>query len=239
MTALPPLRRLQKLFHAEGMPWPLSQLYNALSTTHIFQHYYDRMAADCVQYCSVGSLLDIGAGPGWLLVKLHNHAPDLRLTGLDISPAMVARARRNMAQAGLTDRVSITQGSADDLPFADSSFDLVVSTGSIHHWKRTVESLNDIHRVLRPGGYALIYDLVRDTPTPLLKETAREFGSFLTAMMWLHGFEEPFYRIKELEELALETAFVEGRLRFVGVMGCLEMKKKEIFCVSKNKLTKR
>ena len=225
MTTLPLLRRLQKLFHVEGIPWPFSLLYNALSTTHIFQHYYDLMAADCVQYCSGGDLLDIGTGPGWLLVKLHDHAPELLLTGLDVSPAMVARARRNMAKAGLGDTVAIRQGSADNLPFVDSSFDLVVSTGSIHHWKRSVESLNEIHRVLRPGGAALIYDLVRDTPAPLLKETAREFGSFLTAMMWLHGFEEPFYRMKEIEELARETAFGEGKLRFVGVMGCLEMKK--------------
>jgi len=130
-----------------------------------------------------------------------------------------------MTKAGIGDMVAITKGAADNLPFADSSFDLVVSTGSIHHWKRPVECLNDIRRVLRPGGFALIYDLVRDTPTTLIEETVHEYGSFLTVMMWLHGFEEPFYKMNEFEEIARETAFGEGKLRFVGVMACLEMGK--------------
>jgi len=220
-------RKLQKLFHFEGIPWPASVLYNALSTTCIFQHYYGLLAADITRNCTEGAVLDIGTGPGWLLLKLHNCAPGLRLTGLDVSPSMVAHARRNMAQAGLAGTVTITQGSADNPPFGDSTFDLVVSTGSIHHWKHPIEGLNEIHRVLRPGGAALIYDLVRDTPTHLLKETTREFGTLRMVLMWIHGFEEPFYRMKELEELVWETAFEEGQLRFVRVMGCLVMRKSD------------
>ena len=214
-------RKLQKLFHFEGIPWPASVLYNALSRTYIFQHYYDLIAADITNSYQEGAVLDIGTGPGWLLLKLFKYAPGLRLTGLDVSLSMVAVARGNIIQAGLADTVTITLGSVDSLPFGDSTFDLVVSSGSIHHWKHPIEGMNEIYRVLRPGGTALIYDLVRDTPGYLLKETAREFGTLRMVFLWIHGFEEPFYRMKELDEIVSETIFKKGNVRFVGVMGCL------------------
>jgi ubiquinone/menaquinone biosynthesis C-methylase UbiE len=190
--------------------------YNAISKTNLFQHHYELIAKDILSYCSEGSILDIGTGPGWLLVKLYHESPRLRLTGLDASPSMVARARKNMAKAGLSGVIEIREGNASHMLFSDNSFDAVVSTGSIHHWKDLTACLNEVYRVLKPGGFALMYDLVSDTPAAVLKETAREFGRLKMLLLWLHSFEEPFYSGKDFELLARPTLFKEGRAALWG-----------------------
>lgn len=117
------------------------------------------------------------------------------------------------------------EGGADALPFADNSFDIVVSTGSIHHWKDPEAGLNEIYRILSPGGYALIYDIVSDTPRAVLQDAKRQFGRFRMFMLWIHAFEEPFYSTQGFESLPRSTLFKEGNVRFVGVLFCLTMKK--------------
>ena len=218
-------RRLLKAFHPEGIPWPGTVFYNAISQSRIFQGHYDLVVKDILGYCSEGSILDIGTGPGWLLVKLHQACSGLRLTGLDVSASMVAKARTNMAEAGLSDVIKIKEGNASRMPFGENAFDAVVSTGAMHHWKEPTLGLNEVHRVLKPGRYGLIYDLVSDTPTAVLKETVRVFGRLKMVLLWLHAFEEPFYSHKDFELLARSSLFEAGRIKFVGAMCCLILRK--------------
>ncbi len=225
MPDLPLGRRFLKRFHPEGMPRLGAILYNALSGTSVFLRHYDLIARDISSYCVEGSLLDIGTGPGRLLLKLHEISPKMRLVGIDVSPSMVVKARQNVADAGLSKTIEIREGNASQIPFGDDTFDVVVSTGSIHHWKDSLTGLNEVHRVLRPGAYALMYDLVSDTPTSILKEMAREFGKWRTSLLWLHSFEEPFYSRQDYESLARPTLFKEGQSRFVGLLCCLMLKK--------------
>jgi ubiquinone/menaquinone biosynthesis C-methylase UbiE len=222
---LSPIRKLLKTFHPESIPWPGTLFYNALSTTNLFQHNYDLLASDILSYCSEGSILDIGTGPGWLLIKLHQKSPKLQLTGLDSSPSMVDKAQKNITNSGLSNIIETKEGNANNIPFPDNSFNIVVSTGSIHHWKDLTAGLNEVYRVLKHGGYALMYDLVSDTPKSILKESAREFGKLKILLLWLHAFEEPFYSYKNFEFLASPTLFKEGQTKFVGIMCCLILKK--------------
>lgn len=121
--------------------------------------------------------------------------------------------------------IEVLEGKASHLPFADGSFDAVVSTGSIHHWKDPTAGLNEAYRVLKDGRYALMYDLVSDTPPAVLEQVAREFGRLKMMFLWLHAFEEPFYSQKEFELLVRPTLFEKDRTRFVGVLCCLVLKK--------------
>ncbi len=225
MSELSPLRKLLKLFHPEGIPGPGASLYNAISSVDIFQRNYEWVAKHVLDHCSQGSLLDIGTGPGWLLLALHRLNPEMTLAGLDVSPAMVAKARHNLSQANLSGKIKIHQGNADRMPFQDDAFDVVVSTGSIHHWKNPRRSLDEVHRVLKPGGYALIYDIVSDTPWSVLSEGRQEFGKLKMLLFWLHGFEEPFYSQAAFQALAQPTRFESGQVSYVGVLCCLSMKK--------------
>jgi ubiquinone/menaquinone biosynthesis C-methylase UbiE len=222
---LSPARRFLKFFHPEGIPWPGTAVYNAISKTNIFQRNYELVARDILSYCSGGSILDVGTGPGWLLLKLHQLSPGLRLTGVDASPSMVATARKNLGKARLSEVIPVKEGEASDMPFPDSSFDLVVSTGSIHHWKDPKAGLNGVYRVLKHGGYALVFDLVSDTPATVLKEAAHEFGRLKMILLWLHAFEEPFYSRKDFQLLSRSSRFKEGEIRFVGVLCCMTLKK--------------
>jgi len=226
MAKLPLVRRLLKLFHPEGIPWPGTVVYNRLSSTAVFRRQYDLVTEHILGFCDEGTLLDVGTGPGWLLLAIHERNAALRLVGVDVSRAMVEKARANVAAAGLADRIEIREGNANHLPFAEGSFDIVVSTGSIHHWKEPTEGLNEIHRVLRPSGWALMYDLVSNTPRAVLEDMRREFGRWKMTLFWLHSFEEPFYTQKSFEQLAAATRFGQGRTEFVGLLCCLIMQKR-------------
>jgi ubiquinone/menaquinone biosynthesis C-methylase UbiE len=138
---------------------------------------------------------------------------------------MVAKAQKNIADAGLSNEIEVKEGNVSHIPFADGSFDTVVSTGSIHHWKDPIAGLNDVYRVLKHRGYALMYDIVSDIPAPVLKEMVHEFGRLKMMLLWLHAFEEPFYSHNDFGLLAQPSLFKEGRTRFVGVLCCLILRK--------------
>jgi len=225
MADLSPLRRLLKLVHPEAIPRLGTTLYNSLSSSAIFQRHYEWVAKDISSYCRQGALLDIGTGPGRLLLKLRQASPDMRLVGIDSSPSMVIKARQNITDAGLKDTIEVKEGNAGNIPFPNDSFDIVVSTASMHHWKQPTTGLNEAYRVLKKGGYALVYDLVSDTPQAILEETRREFGKWKTTLFWLHSFEEPFYSRQNFEALAQPTLFKKGQTRFLGLLCCLVLKK--------------
>jgi ubiquinone/menaquinone biosynthesis C-methylase UbiE len=222
MANLPLMRGLMKLFHPESIPWPGSIFYNAISSTVIFQHHYELAADDILSFCKEGSLLDIGTGPGWLLLALQRKAPQMKLVGIDSSPAMVTKARENTAGF---ESIEIKEGNADDIPFPDDYFDIVVSTVSMHHWKKPTVGFNEAYRVLKAGGFALIYDLVSDMPQSILDDCRRKFGRLRTTLFWLHSFEEPFYSQQNFQALARSTSFGDCQTKFLGLLYCLILKK--------------
>ena len=122
---------------------------------------YERVASDVAAAgLAEGSrVLDVGTGPGRVPLAIAHAVPGLRVEGLDLSPEMVGHARRSAGDAGLGDTVAFTVGDVADLPYADASFDLVVSTMSQHHWRDAAAGLRELRRVLRPGGQVWIYDL--------------------------------------------------------------------------------
>ena len=225
MAKLTLMRRLMKLVHPEGIPWPGSVFYNALSSSAIFMKHYELAAQDIVSHCSQGTLLDIGTGPARLLLKLHQQSPGMRLVGIDSSAAMITQAKQNVAEAGLSEFIEVKEGSAGQIPFPDRTFDIVVSTVSMHHWKQPEACLNEIYRVLKDNSYALIYDIVSDTPKSTWNEIKREFGRLKTRMFWLHSFEEPFYTRQNFEAIAQSTLFGKGRTQLFGLFCCLILKK--------------
>src|SRR6266536_676004 len=104
--------------------------------SRFFGGLYERVAADVAAagLPDGARVLDVGTGPGRVPLAIARALPGLRVEGLDLSTEMVAQARRNATDAGLDDAVRFTVGDVADLPYADATFDLVVSTMSQHHW---------------------------------------------------------------------------------------------------------
>jgi SAM-dependent methyltransferase len=138
---------------------PNATLYDAV-TAPLFGGFFGRVATDLAGFVPRGQVLEVGSGPERLAARLAELAPGVQVTGVDISPEMVERANSLAANSGVADRVEFRIGNVASLPFADASFDAVVSTFSLHHWLDPAKGLEEIYRVLRPGGVARIYDVV-------------------------------------------------------------------------------
>jgi ubiquinone/menaquinone biosynthesis C-methylase UbiE len=103
-------------------------------------------------------LLDIGCGTGTLAILAKRLHPGAEIIGLDPDPKALARARRKAHRAKLALRLD--RGFADELPYADGSFDRVLSTFMFHHLQgeEKVRTLREVRRVLEPGGSLLLLD---------------------------------------------------------------------------------
>ena len=97
------------------------------------------------------TLLDVGCGSGVLLEAVCAAFPGVVAKGVDPSPEMLDVARRK-----LPGRVELTEGRAEDLPFPDASFDLVVSCSSLRFWQKPLQAMGEIARVLKPTGRVVV-----------------------------------------------------------------------------------
>jgi SAM-dependent methyltransferase len=106
---------------------------------------------------TAGRVLDVGCGPGIVTSALAEGAQEV--VALDLIPQMLEQARERCAKAGRTN-VVFKEGSATALPFADATFDAVVTRLSFHHFAEPNVALKEMLRVLRRGGILTIADVV-------------------------------------------------------------------------------
>lgn len=112
-----------------------------------------------------GHALDVGAGTARIPILIAERLPELRLTALDASEAMLELGRQNVAAAGMTDRISLVAGDAKRLPFPDATFDGVFGNGFAHHLPDPTDFFREVARVAKPDAAILIRDLLRpETP---------------------------------------------------------------------------
>lgn len=100
-------------------------------------------------------ILDVGCGTGRLLRTASERFPGAGLKGLDPAEGMVKHA-----QAASGGRFEVRLGTAENLPFAGSEFDLVFSTMTFHHWADQRQAVTEIARVLKPAGRWVLADFV-------------------------------------------------------------------------------
>jgi len=163
-----------------------------------------------------GEAVDLGCGAGQLVMGMARQVPGLHVVGIDLSEKMLADARQSAQLAGLGDRVDFRLGNVEEIPFPDQSLDMVISTASLHHWSDPVKVLNEIDRVLKPGGAYYIFDLRRDMVLPfyLLLWFATQF----IVPAALHKFNEPMgsrnasYTIRELVDLTRQSRLSGGQV---------------------------
>ena len=153
----------------ELAPLPHEAVVLALGVGHPVRHA-DLRAGE--------SVLDLGCGAGIdTLLAASAVGPTGRVVGIDMTPEMVARARRNAASAGFS-HVEIHEGLIEELLLPDQSIDVVISNGVLNLSTRKSRVLAETMRVLRPGGRVAITDLVltEALPEEVLKSPAALAG---------------------------------------------------------------
>jgi ubiquinone/menaquinone biosynthesis C-methylase UbiE len=108
-----------------------------------------------------GKVLDVGTGTGRLAIELARGLPGLQVVGLDLSDAALGLARDHVEKDEVPLAVSFEKGDAQDMPFGDGTFDLVISSNTLHLVNNPVEMFDEIDRVLKPDGRFLLSDLRR------------------------------------------------------------------------------
>ena len=101
-------------------------------------------------------LLDVAGGTGDVAMRaVRRGGPDMRAAICDISPEMLDVGRRRVEKAGLSDRIALVEGNAEDLPFADRSFDAYTIAFGIRNVTHIDKALAEAYRVLKVGGHFL------------------------------------------------------------------------------------
>lgn len=104
-------------------------------------------------------VLDLACGTGEFAYRLLNQYPELRFTGIDLSPKMLAAAKKKCQNFS---QVRFECANIQSLPFDDASFDRIVTSSAFHYFPDPIQALTEIKRVLHPVGKLIIVDWCKD-----------------------------------------------------------------------------
>jgi ubiquinone/menaquinone biosynthesis C-methylase UbiE len=151
---------------------PLTPLFDSVAAVAVRDRALKRRVLAHAAIVSGEAVLDVGCGTGTLAVAAAQAASSVTVTGLDADASILARARKRAAAAGLA--IRFDEGRSTALPYADASFDLVLSTLFFHHLPDDAkrETANELVRVLRPDGRLVVGDLGRPQD-PLMRVAVR------------------------------------------------------------------
>ena len=196
----------------------ITPLYDVVIRMTLPERRFKLRLVDAAHLTAGHQVLDVGCGTGTLLILAANRAPGANLTGIDADERILSRARRKIDRAGLS--VRLDQGSATALPYADGSFDRVISSLVFHHLTAAEKQIAfaEAFRVLRLGGELHLGDF--GEPDSRLMRIV----SLLTEKVGREHVQENFRGM--LPAMARQAGFsqVEDTARFhtaFGVLRCL------------------
>jgi ubiquinone/menaquinone biosynthesis C-methylase UbiE len=154
------------------------------------------------------SVLEVAPGPGYLAIELARLGP-YRLAGLDISRTFIRMARENAARVGVN--VQFQEGDVAAMPFAAETFDVIVCRAAFKNFGDPLGALREMHRVLRPGGRALVIDMRNDASGKSIRDEVAKMqlsriDAFLTRAT-LSALRKRAYSKPDFERMAQATPF--------------------------------
>ena len=144
---------------------PRYDLLNHLLSAGI-DRSWRRRAVEHLREIHPASILDVATGTGDLALEAAQLRPS-RIIGIDIAPRMLERARAKVAAHGLSSLITLRNGDAEALPFADGSFDGVLVAFGVRNFEHLERSLREIFRVLRSGGKIVVLEFSHPRQFPL------------------------------------------------------------------------
>lgn len=201
----------------EAIPAPAAIIYNAIPAK-ILREPEMELAKEVASKIGRGTILDIGSGTGFLATEIAKKSPSVEVIGIDLSREMIRISKRHSANI---ENVRFELCDAAELPFPDETIDFIISTGSMHHWKRPAKVLNECYRVLKDGQQAWIYDGCSHIPQEYTKETHRKNRlikyKILSQLLKIHGFTWEEYN-DEIREVIKSSEFMKNyQMELLGV----------------------
>jgi ubiquinone/menaquinone biosynthesis C-methylase UbiE len=204
---------MKKPYRGISMEGGLATWYAKMTRKDLgeFERLARELAATLPQDARV---LEIAPGPGYLAVALAKLGP-FKITGLDISQSFVQMASQYAKREGVTAR--FIHGSASDIPLEDGLFDLIVCRAAFKNFSEPLKAINEMHRVLKPGGRALIIDLRKDASwEEIVSYVDGLHVSAVSAWMMKFTFKHMLlkraYTEEQMKALAGESAFKAGEI---------------------------
>jgi len=203
-----------KPYKGMGMEGAVARWYAAL-TRKSLKNFEELARRAAEQIADGAAVLEVAPGPGYFaieLAKLGNYA----ITGLDISKTFVEIARTNAAKARV--RVDFQLGNASDMPFRDETFDFLVCCAAFKNFTEPQRALDEMYRVLRPGGKALIIDLRKDASMESINQAIRSMkaglvDTIITRLTFRFMLLKRAYTRTGFEQLISETKFHEFKIQ--------------------------
>jgi ubiquinone/menaquinone biosynthesis C-methylase UbiE len=191
-----------------GMEGMVAKWY-AANTAEMMKEYIELARRIASELPRGSAVLEVAPGPGYFcieLAKLGSYA----ITGLDLSHTFVRMARRKAAEAGV--KVDFQQGSAADLPFPSGSFDFLLCRAAFKNFAKPVAALQEMCRVLKPGGRGMIIDLKGNaSPDEISRQVeAMElswFNRIMTKLAFKTMLLKRAYTKEQFQEMLWECKF--------------------------------
>jgi ubiquinone/menaquinone biosynthesis C-methylase UbiE len=154
------------------------------------------------------AVLEVAPGPGYLSIELARR--DFSVTGVEISADFVEIEIRNANEANVS--VDFKQGNASALPHPDGTFDFVICSAAFKNFKDPLKALNEMYRVLKPEGMALILDMNHaatneDINNEIQQSGMKGFDRIFVKFAFKTFLKNGAYTKEGFEELIAQTAF--------------------------------
>lgn len=154
-------------------------------------------------------VLEVAPGPGFFAIELATLG-DFKITGLDISRTLVEIATENARNAGL--QIDFRLGNASAMPFADESFDFVYCSAAFKNFSEPVKALDEIFRILRSKGEAIIADLRKDASVDEIDAYVTQSGrkridAWMTRWTFRHVLLKRAYTKDDFTQMARQSRF--------------------------------
>ena len=153
-----------KVEYVRGLFTRIAGMYDALNrvlTFGIDVLWRRRALAMLADEVRPAALLDLATGTADLAIAAARRFPSVRVTGVDLTPAMLAVGRRKVVSAGLADRIALREGNALALDLPDGAFDAATCAFGFRNFPDMDRALREAARTLKPGGRLLVLELFR------------------------------------------------------------------------------
>jgi len=160
------------------------------------------------------SILEVAPGPGYFAIELAKLGK-FKIIGIDISQDFVEIARRNAREARVD--IEFQQGNVSSIPFRDNNFDCIFCSAAFKNFREPSIALDEMYRVLRPGGTVLIVDMNRNVSDQQISESIKKSGE--------KGIEALFLKLS-FKYFLKRGAYTEGE--FINLIAKTKFKSYEI-----------